>query len=243
MKKIPSNPQNEKQVLYGAPEFLTRTGESLPRYQNWITGLFISQAKSLGAKRILDFGAGTGYLASCFRAQTKIQPLLLEIDPSLRARCISQGFETYSTLAEVPTELDFIYSSNVLEHIENDLEMLIKLKGKLRIGGKIALYLPAFNILWSNMDVRVGHYRRYNRKNLSRLLRGAGYNVELCHYADSLGFFVTLLYKSLPGRDGEASKESLHLYDNYIFPLSRKLDGVVRSFVGKNIFIVARKEG
>ncbi len=218
-----------------------RTGEDLPRYQDWIAELFVREAHRIKARRVLDFGAGTGDLASRFSKKAELSPQLLEIDAALREICISRNFVVHAKIEEVPDQQDFIYSSNVLEHIEDDQEAINTLAAKLRSGGKLALYLPANMCLWTRMDDIVGHFRRYERTCLRALLEQAGLEVEQMNYRDSLGAIVTLLYRYLPNRDGQPSSSSLKLYDRVIFPLSRLLDFFLHGTLGKNIFIVARK--
>lgn len=236
-----TNRQDVNHSDYAAPDLLLRVGEDLPGYQAWIARLFAKEAATMGARDIIDFGAGTGYLAECFAKQAGVAPILVEIDDALRAQCADRGFAALKTIDEVEGEVDLIYSSNVLEHIEDDLDAVRKLTDKLRPGGRLALYLPAFELLWTTMDDRVGHFRRYTRRSLADLLGRANLRVEQCRYADSLGFAVTLLYSVLPARDGEPSSQSLRIYDNVIFPLSRRIDVLTDRFVGKNVYAVACK--
>ena len=63
----------------------------------------------------------------------------------------------------------------------------------LRPGGRFYLYVPAFPLLFSAMDRKVGHHRRYRLAGLTSQLQRAGFRVLRARYADSLGFFATLL--------------------------------------------------
>lgn len=236
-----SRHQAADQTSYAAPELLIRTGDNLPHYQNWVAELFVREARRIKACRILDFGAGTGDLASRFRKRMGFPPQLLEIDATLREVCVSRGFIVQTRIEEISDQQDLIYSSNVLEHIENDQETVDALVAKLRSGGKLALYLPANMRLWTRMDDVVGHFRRYERAGLRALLERSGLEIEQLGYRDSLGAAVTIFYKYLPNRDGQPSSSSLEFYDRIIFPLSRLLDVVFRGSLGKNIFVVARK--
>jgi hypothetical protein len=138
--------------------------------------------------------------------------------------------------------MDLIYSSNVLEHIEDDLTTLIELSGKLKKNGRLCLYLPAFELIWSKMDERVGHHRRYSAPDIQNKLVTAGFRVMQWQYVDSLGFFASLLFKLIGSEDGEVSPRTLKLYDRYCFPLSLQLDRLLGKWVGKNIFIVAMRD-
>ena len=89
--------------------------------------------------------------------------------------------------------MDLIFSSNVLEHIKDDYQILKDIKKKLRKDGTLFLYVPAKMILWSKLDESVGHYRRYEISKLRALCRKSGFKIVKIHYADFVGFFVTLL--------------------------------------------------
>jgi hypothetical protein len=172
-----------------------------------------------------------------------MQVVCVELDPVLRARLQEQGFQVYADIGSVADQSqEFIYSLNVLEHIEDDEGTLSVLFSKLKPGGRFFLYVPAFQILFSSMDTKIGHYRRYHRSGLLRIIRRAGFVVERAEYADSLGFFITLLYRAVGSRKGNVSRTPLRIYDRVIFPVSRVLDrmGCSRLF-GKNLWVVARR--
>lgn len=224
---------------YPAPDLLHRVSDELENYQNWIADLFAKCGG--GARQVLDYGCGTGALTHRFFMLTSVRPIGIEIDCTLAEVARSKRFEVFSTLQDCPRFADLIFSSNVLEHIEDDEKSLAQMFQKLVPGGRLALFLPAFPILWSKMDDRVGHYRRYKVADIQAKLRACGFVVERAHYADSMGFFITLLYKILPTSDGNPNNSSLRLYDRFLFPISRLLDNFTRRILGKNVFVIARR--
>jgi SAM-dependent methyltransferase len=214
----------------------------MQRYNQHIAGLFLSAIEP-GHEKLLDFGAGSGTIATIVRPQTKNAELLcVEIDPSNLAALKQAGFRTASNLSFVePESIDFVFSSNVLEHIEDDVGALKALYHCLKSGGRAAFYVPALPVLWSAMDDRVAHRRRYTRSSLEGVFRCAGFTIEGSSYRDSLGFFVTLLFKLIGNREGRLSPTALLIYDRLIFPLSQACDAVCSPFFGKNVLIYARK--
>ncbi len=191
--------------------------------------------------KILDFGAGIGSLAKILR-RDGFSVRCLEIDPTLKKVLYDQGFDTISDLADIPeNSLEFIYSSNVLEHIENDLETLRVMHKKLKPKGKLFLYLPAFECLYTDFDKKIGHFRRYEHKSLLKKMEDSGFIVKEWGYADSLGFFATYILKKLKRGDNLITKRKLFLYDQIIFPISAILDNAFRGFLGKNIYIFGEK--
>ena len=55
-----------------------------------------------------------------------------------------------------------------LEHIEDDNEVVADFYDFLPEGGKLLLYLPASNIIWTDLDNKVNHKRRYQKKDLEK---------------------------------------------------------------------------
>jgi SAM-dependent methyltransferase len=195
-----------------------------------------------GCRTALDFGAGTGSLSAMTRARG-MQVACVELDPRLRAMLQERGFQVYADIASLADRSqEYIYSLNVLEHIEDDEATLSALFSKLKPEGRLFLYVPALQILFSSMDRKIGHYRRYHREGLLTIVRRAGFVVERAEYADSMGVLATLLYKAMGSRKGDVSRTPLRIYDRVVFPVSRVLDrlGCSRLF-GKNLLVVARR--
>lgn len=209
------------------------------RYTEFLCRLMESAGGAAARGKVADFGAGTGLFASLWR-QRATQVTCIEPDPELRRRLAAQGFVTAEGAAAIAdASQDFIYTLNVLEHIDDDRAAVRELHRMLKPGGRLLVYVPAFPVLYSAMDRKVGHLRRYRREALVQLLREGGFTVEDSAYADSLGFFVSLLYRFVGSKDGGISLPALLLYDRAVFPVSRLLDRLFGRLVGKNVFAVA----
>lgn len=208
-------------------------------YNAFLQGLVESAGE--GKNDWLDFGAGTGQFAVPLTRLGK-NVTALEPDQALAAQMRLRGVKVCTEITQIGDEtIDFAYSLNVLEHIEDDQAALNMLARRLRPGGKLLIYVPAFNLIYSSMDALVGHHRRYTKSQLCKRVAAAGLTVERANYVDCLGFFASLVYKLLPGRNGTISGQSVAIYDEYVFPLSLALDRVASPFVGKNVMLVARK--
>ena len=62
-----------------------------------------------------------------------------------------RDFGCFQSFEEIVDPIDLIFSSNVLEHIENDLEILKIMRSKLKDNGMLFLYVPAnisFGLNW-----------------------------------------------------------------------------------------------
>jgi SAM-dependent methyltransferase len=194
--------------------------------------------------RWIDFGAGTGTFARALVQRGRCV-FGVEPDPILRARMNDAGLTAVADSAALfGREFDGIYSMNVMEHIEDDKAALTTALVAVKPGGKVLLYVPAFMVLFGEMDRRVGHVRRYTRRELIRLAEDAGVEVAECKYVDSIGFFAALLMR-IAGRprSGEIGRGSVRFYDRWIFPLSLALDKVMSRFFGKNLILLGTKAG
>jgi SAM-dependent methyltransferase len=209
------------------------------RYNAFLTALVARAMPRSG--RVLDFGAGVGTFALAMR-ERGCAPVCIEPDPVLAARLAGSGFEVHPDAAGVPpASVDGAYTLNVLEHIGNDQAALDALVSCLRPGAPLLVYVPAFEMLFSAMDVNVGHLRRYRRGELVDRVRLAGVKVQRAEYVDALGFFATIAYRVVGNREGHLDRGAVRLYDRWVFPLSRVADVACRHWFGKNLLVVGQR--
>ncbi len=188
---------------------------------------------------VLDFGAGNGRFASALR-EARVDVHAIEPDSGLRHKIEAKGIPTYESLDLVEDQrFRGVYNINVLEHLEDDASFLRGFYRCLQPGGRLFVYVPAFQVLFSANDERVGHVRRYTRSVLLRRIREAGFVVEHAGYVDCLGFFAGLAYRYLGNEDGGLDMRAVRIYDRVIFPMSRFLDRIAWPFFGKNLLVRA----
>lgn len=208
-------------------------------YNRYLLDLVMSAA-SPGC-RVIDFGAGAGTFARPVSA-AGFPVTCVEPDDRLRSMLAGDGLAVAADITEVPDgSADYVYTFNVLEHIEDDAAALEDLFRVLEPGGRLLIYVPAFNVLYTSMDRKVGHYRRYRVGPLVEMIRRAGFVVRRAGYADSLGFGAALAYRLVDPGDGRVGSRGLKIYDRWVFPLSRRLDPVLGRWFGKNVLILADK--
>jgi len=169
------------------------------RYNKWI----MAKAKAFLGPRVLEAGSGTGNLTrylidrECVVA-TDVNPDYLSI--------LTRLFERYPHVSVMPFDLittdleplkafrfTTVFSSNVLEHVEDDQQALHRLYQVIEPGGRIVLVLPSLQALFGSLDVQLGHHRRYDKKSIGRKLQAAGFEVESIRYFNVvgiLGWFV-----------------------------------------------------
>ncbi len=237
-----NNFQSEYQSNYAGVDELRSNECYLVNYNRDIVEMLSSC--SAQDDRVLEFGAGLGTLALIWKYLKKTQPDCVEIDPDLRNIIREKGLNCFDDLSQINEKYDFVYSSNVLEHIPDDLDVLRKLNKIINNGGHLAIYVPAFNYLYNKVDASVGHYRRYERSELIEKIKIAGFSIKECHFVDSIGFFawLSLRIKKIEPSQKISSGMSLKIYDSYIYPVSKFLDWLgLKHFFGKNILVIAQK--
>ena len=223
---------------------LATTLDSLRSAQNYQDWIFDLCAPYFG-DQVLEVGAGhgdfTGRLAKSGRK-------VLAID--LSKRCVERLQEEYGSVPDVevlhsdleglPEEgrFDSVLLVNVLEHIDDDLGALIEIRRRLKPGGRVILFVPAFDGLYSDFDRLVGHRRRYRRSHLVTLVDRAGFDLVDARYVNSLGAFVWWVFARRL-RQIPTSEIPVKLYDRLAVPWLRKFETGRTLQVGQSVLLIA----
>ena len=103
------------------------------------------------------------------------------------------------------------------------------------------MFGPALGWMYSELDYKAGHYRRYSLRRLRRLAADAGLEVVSARYFDLLGVApYALVYRLL--RHDDITGSTLWGYDRVVVPASRWLQRLLRHPpLGKNVILIARK--
>lgn len=233
---------------YSGKDNLEIMEEMAPTYNKFLAKQFRNiflQCKYQFNDHILDFGAGIGSLAIEIEQLGMKHIHCLEIDAEMQRKMKERGLDVYPDIAQLQRKYKFVYMSNVLEHIEDDVAILARIREEvMQELSVLIIYVPAFQLLFSQLDEQVGHYRRYRISTLTASVVSAGLQIRECKYVDSLGFVALFVLKFLLRRNLSLSsnRHLLKFYDKAIFPLSRLLDKVgLERFFGKNVLLIATK--
>jgi SAM-dependent methyltransferase len=201
-------------------------------------------------QRVLEVGCGIGtYTAEMAVGSRKIVAMDMEpvfVDeavrrlgqhPNVRLIC---GDATEADLPNSDDEaFDTVVLLDVLEHIENDADLLTRLRLRLRPGGHLILKVPAMPSLYSPMDEAIGHWRRYDRRGLMEVISRAGLEVVRIwsfNAAAVPGWWWNGRVRKLRS----PPEEQVALF-NRLVPVLRPLDRLARLFCGISLLAVARR--
>jgi SAM-dependent methyltransferase len=212
--------------------------ESAHNYNDYLTRLIRESTES---KDLIDFGAGIGTFSKRLRT-AGYSVTCIEPDPLQRQRLEEQGFDTLGNIAAVAdNSAPCIFALNVIEHIEDDSGAIREIRQKLKPGGTLLIYVPAFECLWTTLDEKLGHYRRYTKTTLLRLVEQEGFAIEHVRYADCLGFIAVLVFRLLNRSASTVTARAISIYDRVLFWPSRVLDTLFGRWFGKNVYVLCKR--
>ena len=134
---------------------------------------------------VIDFGCGGGFLLK--NIETSGLKYGVEINPAARAMAAKNGIECYSSLDEIPDHsVDIIISNHALEHVPDPAGILLKMKSKVKNGGRVVIVVPhEIRSKVSADDINM-HLYTWSPQNLRNLFVHCGIEVErserLYHY-------------------------------------------------------------
>lgn len=93
-------------------------------------------------------------------------------------------------------KFDFILLMDVIEHIKDDNDFINNIKKYLKKDGIILITVPAFQSLYSIHDKELKHFRRYNFKQLKKILINNDFKILDWNYFYFSLFIIRLLTKN-----------------------------------------------
>ena len=216
--------------------------EHAKNYSAWILDLIGPHING----RILEVGAGRGtyseYLAD--------RGHLTALEPSeAQSAALRERMREYPNVVVITAQLDgtaapgsydTVVLLNVLEHIPDDHQALGDIYESLAPGGKMVLWVPAFEALYSKFDQRIGHYRRYRRNELLALVHNVGFQQVTARYNNMPGFFAWWLVVRVLRRTPTTGRLA-STYDRFFIPVIRRVERVVRPPIGQSLLVVAQR--
>jgi glycosyltransferase involved in cell wall biosynthesis len=200
-----------------------------PRFNKWMADTIRPYVK----ERVLEIGAGMGNLTRAL-ARGKQRYIASDIDHEhlsrLQARlrhylnvetrtCDLSKSADFVPLADA---VDTVICLNVLEHIEDDLGALRNIYSALSPGGRAIVLVPCGQEIYGQLDVILGHYRRYSTSQLRGCFEQTGFEIERIlefnHISRPSWYFTGKIVKR-----SRISRSQLKIFDRLVW-LWRRID-------------------
>lgn len=200
---------------------------------------------------VLEIGSGIGNLSHFFLSH-HIKLTLSELNQSY-CDILKKRFSGHPSLVEIRSldiemddksggvaelkgKFDTVVALNVIEHIQDHDRALQNCRTLLSARGFFVILVPAYPVLYNNLDKGLGHHRRYTGRSLQKLLERNGFEVvKKMHFnaAGLLGWSVAgLMHKKIiPGGQ-------LKIYDKLV-PLWKLIDSIFFHSIGLSVIQVA----
>lgn len=229
---------------------MTSAIEFADNYNNWILRKI---SKYIGKSNILEIGTGQGnfkkYFKNNFSSYISIDidqnviDRAKERDPDGEYYCLDIASDNQFNILSIK-EINTIICFNVLEHIKEDRKAIMNMSQILSSNGHILLFVPAFMGLFNDMDRLAGHFKRYTKKSIFKLIDSTNIEIVSVEYFNPIGgigwFFNKFLkHKSL---DSNSLNSQVKFFDKYVIPFSRIINPLTKRFFGQSLICVLKKK-
>jgi hypothetical protein len=174
------------------------------------------------AERIIEIGAGsTFFLKEALKVSNNALGYAVDINYSGQEQVENKRIILSRTLPKVSG--DFYLFIDVLEHVDNDLELLKESIQFAKPNSYIMISVPAFSFLWSGHDDFLEHKRRYTTGQLKTLSDKAGLEIIDLRYVFGLLFPLACLVRpvkkllNIQGDDLTSLHPSLNKLTTWVF--------------------------
>ncbi len=133
---------------------------------------------------VLDFGCGPGWLLSSLKGNFR----KVGIENSKLARMeAGKYFDVFPSISDISVNFDLIIFNHVIEHLENPIDLTIKLSKLLAPNGRLIVGTPNFASAMAvlfrekyRMLNEPSHISLFSFDSILRLMRDLGLQIEAC---------------------------------------------------------------
>ena len=235
------------------PSFAAEDLEVMCDAENYVRWIFSELIAPHLGPSVLEIGSGIGTYSPRIVTDPKVKQLTcVEVDLSCSATArevlaaakvrkpVEHIVADYLGAPLAKDRYDTALLINVLEHLQEDRVAIRKARSELRMDGTLVIFVPAFGLLMSDLDRRLGHHRRYTTKSLRKLLEGAGFTVTTLRYYNLAGFLGWLWRFRVRGRT-EQSPDLVRFFDRRILPVQLLVERRLQLPLGQSVYAVAKK--
>lgn len=218
--------------------------EGAENYNNWIISQFMPFLKS----PILEIGSGTGNISRFFIKKRDVY--LSDIDAGLIKHLKQKFPHKKRTIIKYNVEQDqpkrfynffnTVIGINVLEHIKNDKKTLRNIYSLLKPNGNLLLLVPAKMFAYTELDKKLGHYRRYEQHELREKIEKAGFIIEELYSFNFVGL-ISWMVRDKIERGNHLKTYQVALFDK-IVPTLKIIENMIKPVVGVSFIVKATKK-
>ena len=204
---------------------------NVSNYYRWNLSVFSMER----GKNILDIGCGPGlyfdevmaYSPKLYMATDNSENYIQVVKQisKERSNCRTAALDlTANSIPDAITKQSFDYAIclDVLEHVEDDKKALMNIRNIMMLTGtrKLFLRVPALQCIYGTNDEAIGHFRRYSKEHLKKLLSECSFNIEKLRYQNLLGIVPWFVIGRLIKRSLAVSSDEGKIFNLIVGPLS-----------------------
>ena len=242
-----------KSTLVKDTQYIGKELELFALANNW-KDYWASQVIPYLGSKVMEVGAGLGGTTQLLISKMEkldewvcLEPdkrLAIQIKPALQSATRNADrvkIETkYLADYDPQARFDSLIYIDVIEHIEDDRKELELAMSYLKPGGHLVILVPAHNFLMSPFDKAIGHYRRYDKKMLLDTIPESA-KIVVHKDLDSFGVSVSLANR-LFLKQNYPTRKQVMFWNNFIVPVSKKMDRLLNFNFGKSVLLICRKK-
>jgi 2-polyprenyl-3-methyl-5-hydroxy-6-metoxy-1,4-benzoquinol methylase len=209
-------------------------------YNNWVFKKFKKYLKG----DILEVGCGIGNFTKKLSDHGSVTAIDIEDEflkiakDKIKEVSIGKGDIEKGRYFFKEKKFDGVVCLNVLEHIKDDATALRNIQRLLKPKGYAVLILPAHQRLYGTIDKAIGHYRRYSKEEILKLLKKNELKLIKIRRVNSLGAIGWFLSGRV-FKNNTVSEGKLKLFN--IFSRFLLLENIIEPPLGTSYLVIARK--
>jgi SAM-dependent methyltransferase len=221
--------------------------QKVNNYNRWI----YDNIKPYIGRNVLEIGCGIGNITDYF-----ITPGRKITGIDIEEKFVNVAREKYKNTPGVTIAMgdalnpgctlpgrsfDTVVLLNVLEHIDEDLHAVKCIFDLLEPKGRAVILVPAMKFAYGDLDIQLGHHRRYEKPDMIKLYKENGFEIEKLFYMNWIGSFGwafnsrVLKRKLIPGNQAG-------IMDKILVPIMKPLESVMKPFFGQSLIAIGRKK-
>jgi 2-polyprenyl-3-methyl-5-hydroxy-6-metoxy-1,4-benzoquinol methylase len=213
-------------------------------YNRWIADNFYPYIQA----PLLEFGSGIGNISELISSYTPL--CLTDTDEQLLAHLndkfshINDVSVNFFDITQPPPEnlvesFQTVIGINVLEHVEDDEKALLHLGNVLKPSGRLLLLVPSKKWAYTELDRELGHFRRYEKKELGEKLAKASFQIEKLYFFNIVGLMSWIIRDKIQ-RSGGLRPYQVSSFDT-IVPILKFIESKVSMPLGISLIAIAQK--